>query len=172
MPSAWLTPVGDWVINRQYAVGTVASLVLFVAIVAAARTRFSRAGSTALLAVVVLTQVELGHLVLIAAVVVPTGLWLARLLTIRTARRMSWTEPGWTAPVAEWGVNVSEALILAATYLFSPLGWLISQESHLPRGSRQNPLHIEQVAPAPQCNLEHCRSDSAEFRFASTEVEP
>lgn len=147
VPSAWLVPVSDWIAARQDAVGVVASLVLFVAIVAAARTRFRRAGSTVLLSVVILAQVGLGHWVLIAAVAGPAGLWLASFLTVRTARQMHWTEPAWTASVSEWGVNVFEALILAVTYLFSPLGWLISQDFRAPRGSRQNPLHFEQVVP-------------------------
>ncbi len=147
IPSSWLVPVGDWIADRQEVVAAVAALVLLVALVAAARAPLSRAGSTALLSIVVLAQVGFGCWVLVAAVAVAIGLGLVSWLTVRAARRLYWSEPKWTGSVWGWITRVVGAVILAVIYLISPLGWLISQDFYHPRGSQQNPLHIEQGVP-------------------------
>ncbi|MFJ3472531.1 hypothetical protein ACIPJ1_06310 [Microbacterium maritypicum] len=146
IPSAWLNAVGSWLDQRQVVVGVVATLTLLVAIAFAATNDWhSRSGSTALLSTVILMQVGQGAWTLTAAIIVIACLITITGLAAYLAVRLGWETPEWTRTVWEKTANVMMTLVLAASYLFSPLGWLISQEPYNVRGTRWNPLYIEQV---------------------------
>lgn len=146
IPSRWLAPVEGWIAQRWLVVGGVAVLALFVAIAfAAAHDWRSRSGSTALLSVVVLIQVGQGRWILPTVAGIIVGLALLTGFATFLANRFSWDRPEWTRTAWEQVTNVLISLALAALYLLSPVGWLISQESYNVRGSRWNPLYIERV---------------------------
>lgn len=146
IPSAWLAPVDDWLTERQAVAGVVAILVLMVAVAfAAANNWHSRSGSTALLSIVILIQSGQLARVLIAAAIILACLILITGLAIFLASRLGWSFPGWLGTAWEKTGHVAVTLALAAAYLVSPLGWLISQEPYNLRGTRWNPLYIEQV---------------------------
>lgn len=146
IPSAWLSPVGEWVAQRQVVVGAVAVLLLLVAVAfAAANDWHSRSGSTSLLSIVILIQVDHGTWVFTASVIVLAGLALLTGCAGFFARRFGWDTSEWTRPAWEKVGKVLLTLVLAAFYLVSPLGWLISQEPYNVRGTRWNPLYIEQI---------------------------
>lgn len=148
IPSAWLVPVADWITERAGLVGFVGALVLLVAILFAAVDKDSRSGSTALLSAALLfevgkaEQVEAAFAIAFISLVVVTG--GAHLVT----RRMGFASPGWTESAWERAANVFISLMLSAAYMLSPLGWLISQEPYAVRGSRWNPIFVEQTKPA------------------------
>lgn len=143
IPSAWLAPVDDWLAERQNVAGVVAILVLTVAVAfAAANSWHSRSGSTALLSIVILIQVEQFARVLSAAAIAYACLILITGLAIFLALRRDWGFPVWLTAAWQKSGNVAATLALAAAYVFSPLGWLISQEPSNLRGTRWNPLYI------------------------------
>lgn len=146
IPSAWLAPISDWLNQRQIVIGAIATLTLLVAIAfAAANAWHSRSGSTALLSIVVLTQVGHGAWVTTAPVIVIVCLVVVTGIANFLAIRLGWETPEWTRTAWRRTANVMMTLALAAVYLLSPLGWLISQEPYNVRGSRWNPLYIEEV---------------------------
>ncbi|MFT3797989.1 hypothetical protein [Microbacterium sp.] len=149
IPSAWLTTVGAWVDDRQSVVGFFAALVLCIALAfAAANDWHSRSGSTALLCTATLTQVGMADELIAVTLSLVAGLAVVTVTVAFVARRWGWGMPEWTA--SAWGTlwNVLLTLGLAALSLLSPLGWLISQERHDVRGTRSNPLVVEQVGRA------------------------
>lgn len=150
IPSKWLAPVGEWLTERQAAVGVVATLTLLIAIGFASTGRWlSRTGATALLSIVFLMQVRLGWQVFIGAISILGVLVLISVLRLIVVRPMGWdalsrvTSEGMGAVWEKVG-NVLITLIVAVTYLISPLGWLISQEPYNLRGTSMNPLYIKQ----------------------------
>jgi hypothetical protein len=146
IPSAWLRPVGTWLADRGAVMGVVAVMILIVAVAfAAANDWRSRSGSTALLSVVIMIQVGYFALILIISLIVLAGLVLVTCLGAVFANRLGWSTPGLIGAAWEKVANVAMTLVLAAAYLLSPLGWLVSQETHNVRGTRWNPLYIEQA---------------------------
>ena len=146
IPSAWLVPVSEWLAHRQLVVGFVATLALMVTIAfAAANDWHTRSGSTALLSIVILMEVGQGARAFTAAVIIFAVLAVVTGIVAILASRAGRNAPAWTLTAWEKVANVMKALVLAAGYLFSPLGWLISQEPYNVRGTRWNPLFIEQV---------------------------
>lgn len=146
IPSGWLTSVDEWVAQRQSVVGMVATLVLMVALAFAAASDWqSRSGSTALLSIATLTQVGEGTSTFTFLIAVVAGLAVLTGLARVLARRLGWGSPDWTSTAWERVANVLITLVLAALYVLSPLGWLISQEPYNSRGSRANPLYVERI---------------------------
>ncbi|MGO2521875.1 MAG: hypothetical protein ACTH8F_17285 [Microbacterium sp.] len=146
IPSAWLVPVGDWLTDRDTVIGAVATMILMVAVAfAAANDWRSRSGSTALFSIVILIQVGQFARILTNVVIILAVFVLITWLVTFLASRMGWSKPGWTRMAWEKIANVGITLVLAAAYLLSPLGWLISQESHNLRGTSWNPLYIKQI---------------------------
>jgi len=148
IPSAWLTPVGNWLTDRDAVVGAIATMTLMVAVAfASANDWRSRSGSIALLSVVVLIQVGRFTQVAMIVSIALFGLALFTGLAAQTAYRRGQREPRWTKTAWEKIGNVAMTVGLAAAYLLSPLGWLVSQESqsHNVRGTLWNPLYVEQV---------------------------
>lgn len=146
VPSAWLGPVADWISERQGFVVLVASLLLVVALLVAAVDRNSRSGSTALLSMVFLFEAGQAELVQTAVVVALVSLVVLTVSARFVSERIGFTAPEWTHSAWERAANVFLSLTLSAVYLLSPLGWLISQEPYAVRGSRRNPIFVEQTA--------------------------
>ncbi|MBF4636263.1 hypothetical protein ITJ38_17770 [Agreia pratensis] len=146
IPSSWLIPVGEWVNLRQDVIAGVAFITLIVAIAfAAANDWHNRSGSTALLSIVILIQVDQEALVINSALVLVAILTLASGLTAVLCRRVGWGPPAWIESAWRKVAHIFMTLVLAALYLFSPFGWMVSQEPYNTRGSRRNPLFIEQA---------------------------
>lgn len=146
IPSAWLTPVAAWLADRQEAVGLIAALVLAVALIFSASPGWrSRSGSTALLSIVVLMETGWGGWLLGGLLAALALLALVTGIVSYISRRMNGYAPGWVKEAWEGVANASVTLFLAVCYLLSPLGWLISQESYVSRGSRMNPIYVEQI---------------------------
>lgn len=146
VPSAWLTAVADWIAPRQEVMAIVATLVLIVAVLfAAANDARSRSGSTSLLACAVLVQVELGWWIFLAPLIAVATLALVTGGGLFLTRRLGFAEPDWPKRAWEPVGRVVLTVVLACVYVLSPLGWLISQEPYNVRGTRLNPLFIEQI---------------------------
>lgn len=145
VPSAWLRPVDEWLSERQEAVAIVATLTLIVAVLAAIKNWNSRSGSTALLSVVILIQVGQGTRLLTTSLFALVALAIATGVLLLFVRRLGLDTPEWLEDSGKKVLNVGITLFLAAVYIFSPLGWLISQESPNSRGTLLNPVYIEQV---------------------------
>lgn len=139
IPSAWLEPVAMWISQRGEVVGLIALLMLTVAVVFILVSGIqSRAGSTALVSTALLT--ETGQLlgVLISAGVLAVLPGLAALIVNSLARRLGFSQPEWVSSV---GIKYREeliALVYAAAYVLSPLGWLISQDRSTSRFREQD----------------------------------
>ena len=145
IPSDWLTVVGIWLQQR---VGVVTLISLLVFAVALIFTTFqdsgSRAGSTALLSIVMLMEGGWGHLIAIITAVLFGALIVVSAVDFFLRRRTlgSW----WLIdPVRERLVMVFVALVNSASYLLSPLGWLITQDPYFKQGSRFNPLYVRKL---------------------------
>ena len=146
IPSAWLVPVADWVAQRDIVVGTVAMLSLIVAIgFAIANDSRSRSGSTALLSITVLMQVGQAGPAFIGISLFLAVLVASTVLGGFLATRFGWGEPEWIQSVWEGLANLGGRMLLAAAAVLSPLGWLISRDVHDARGTRWNPIVIEQI---------------------------
>ena len=146
IPSGWLIPIAEWVNDRQIAVGGMAVLALAIAIGFATTTDWrSRSGSTVLLSIVTLVEVGQGPKILPVAVVVFAGIALLTGTTAVIARRLRRDTPEWVGTTWKKVANTLTTLVLAALYLFSPFGWLTSQEPYDARGTIWNPLYFEQV---------------------------
>ncbi|MDR4534091.1 hypothetical protein [Glutamicibacter sp. PS] len=146
VPSSWLVPVSDWLAERQVVVDWVAFLTLIVAVTfSLANDWRSRSGSTALLATAILFQGEFGWRTFAAAIICLVALMLVTGLAHALTSRLGIATPGWTRSAWSKVGNAVMTLAFAVLYLLSPLGWLISQEPHNSRGTRWNPLYIEQV---------------------------
>ena len=146
VPSAWLGRVAAWLGERQEVVEVVASGMLCVAVFFAfANDSRSRSGSTALLSFVLLAEIGrtmkvvslLGILVfVIVAITIVVAVF---------ARRAHKPFPGWMKNSLERPLKVVLGLVLAAFYVFSPLGWLIAQEPLGERGTRMKPLYVARL---------------------------
>lgn len=145
IPSTWLTPVDEWVTERQMVVGIVAAMTLVVAIFATTNNWSSRSGATALLSIVCLIQVGQGARVFTITITVVVIFALVTGLSSLVARRLRREIPAWMQDAWEKVLNVAITLFLAACYVFSPLGWLVSQGSQNMRGTRGNPIYIDSV---------------------------
>lgn len=146
IPSTWLSAVGGWLSQRETVVACIAFLVLLVALVfAAAGGRGSRSGSTALLSIVVLAQVGQGATLLSMVAVFLVGLLVATGASYFLSRKKHERAPTWTSMAWATGGQILTETLLAAAYLFSPLGWLISQDRHNVRGTLGSPIYIEQA---------------------------
>ncbi len=147
IPSAWLELVAIWVSERCEVVGLIAWLVLMVAISFILATNLqSRAGSTVLLVITLL--VEVGQLSKATSSLGVTALLsaAAALVVSFFAYRARSDRPEWTTLVAEKYGEVLLSLSLAAAYVLSPFGWLISQDPYQQkRGSYASPLYVATV---------------------------
>ncbi len=151
IPSTWLQPAAEWIGLRQDAVAFVSALLLIVAVgFTTANDWQNRSGSTALISAGLLMEVGktgwllAGAVVIIVISVVVTG------ATAYVSHRMRGGQPDWVGAAWDKVGRAASSLIISAVYVLSPLGWLISQDSPITRGSRSNPLYIESVAsPGP-----------------------
>lgn len=161
IPSTWLGVVQSWIMARAFAVGAFAALAGAVAAVFAASTFFSRAGSTVLISVAVLIQVGRGQAMaafvcwaLVVLIVVTFG-------ADRTAKWFQHASPEW--PKTAWlkTATLATSCGFAALYFLSPLGWMVSQDDKLARGSQVNPLvvtHADSSSPAGALPPDRLRS--------------
>ncbi|MCP1428532.1 hypothetical protein J3D45_001030 [Microbacterium foliorum] len=149
VPTAWLTAVAEWIAQRQGPMAIVATLVLLVAVAfAAANDLRSRSGSTSLLACALLYQTGFGWWVAVGPLAALVFLALVTGGGRFVTSRLGFSSPDWPQHVWETVGHVVLAVALAALSVFSPLGWLISQEPFNARGTRGNPLVVEQLPSA------------------------
>ena len=150
IPSVWLAQASWWLTQREEVVGLTASLLLTVAVwFILVNGLQSRAGSTALLSTTILAETGqlLGVVTSAGALAVLPG--LGALIVRSVHRRVGSPQPEWTSSVGTKYVEEMSALMCAAAYVLSPLGWLISQESYQRRRGtgRFSPLYIAKVEP-------------------------
>lgn len=144
LPSQWVSTIGAWIEIRREGIGLGAWFLLLIAVgFMANRHQFNRAGSTGLLAAVLLVQTGIIESVLWLFFFGLLCLTLLSGAVLLLSRRLDSALPEWPSLIWGWVGRVFRSFVEAIAYLFAPVVWLISEDFSANRGSFIDPIVVE-----------------------------